>query len=351
MNIEDQNFETIHTRLLADIDNSLDKRQGSVAYDMTAPTAVELELAYAFMSTLLDRGFADTAAGADLDRRVAEQGLTRKPAIKATGSVVISGTDGFVVEAGTRVSTTHGVQFTTDEAVTIANGSATAPVTAFVGGSVGNVDANTITIIDSVLSGVTGVINPAVTSGGIDEESDAELLSRYLEKVSLPATSGNEYHYKQTAKEVPGVQDARAFPLWQGAGTVRVVITSSDGLTASPELVAGVTDHIENMRPIGADVTVSAANVLPVTVSANIQLDPAYHAEEVKAEITAKIHEYIGSLGLDAAYVRMSQIMRVIMTTDGVLNCSTLTLNGSAADAVLASDDAPVVAGVSIVAD
>jgi uncharacterized phage protein gp47/JayE len=351
VNIEDQNFDTIHARLLASVDDKLDKRQGSVVYDMTAPTAVELELAYAFMSTLLDRGFADTASGTDLDRRVAEQGLTRRPSVTAHGSVVVSGTDGFVVSAGTRVNTTHGVQFTTDADATISVGSVTVPVTAVLGGAAGNVNANTITIIDSVLSGVTGVTNPDVTSGGIDEESDAELLSRYLEKVSLPATSGNTYHYKQTAKEVPGVQDARVFPLWNGAGTVKVVITSNDGLTASAALVSAVVEHVEDMRPIGATVTVTAATVRNITVSAHLQLDPAYLADEVKAEITANIYEYIGSLGLDAGAVLYSQIMRVIMTTDGVLNCSALTLNGSAADVTLASDDAPVVAGVTLIAD
>ena len=78
MNIEDQNFDTIHARLLADVDSAFDKRQGSVVYDLTGPTAAELELVYALMATLLDRGFADTATGSDLDRRVAEQGLTGK---------------------------------------------------------------------------------------------------------------------------------------------------------------------------------------------------------------------------------------------------------------------------------
>ena len=41
MTLEDQTFDAIHARLLADVDDAFDKRQGSVVYDMTAPTAAE----------------------------------------------------------------------------------------------------------------------------------------------------------------------------------------------------------------------------------------------------------------------------------------------------------------------
>ncbi len=351
MNIEEQTFETIHARLLADIDDSFDKRQGSVVYDLTGPTASEMELAYALMATLIDRSFADTATGSDLDRRVAEQGLTRKPSVKATGSVVFTGTDGFTVDAGTILSTPHGVKFTTDEAATISSGTATATITAIVGGYDGNVDVGTVTTLDGVLTGITGVTNPTAISGGVDEEADAELLARYLEKVSLPATSGNAYHYRQTAKEVSGVSDAKVFPLWNGPGTVRVVITSDDGNAASTALVDAVAEHIEDMRPIGANVTVNAATVVPVTITATVKFDATYSIPDAQTEVTAKIAAYIGSLGLGSGAVRYASIMRDIMNVDGVLDCYNLKINGTVGDLALSEDAAPALAGVNIIAE
>ena len=348
MNLEDQSFDVIHSRILADVPDTFDKRQGSVVYDMTAPTAAEAELVYALMATLLDRGFADTAEGEDLERRVAEQGITRKPAVKATGAFTATGTNGFVVAAGTVVKTALGVRFVTDSSATIAGGSVSIPVTAETGGAAGNVDANTIVYIEGNLSGVTGVTNPAATTGGIDAENDQSLYDRYIEKVSLPATSGNAYHYIQTAKEVSGIQDARVFPLWSGPGTVRVVVAGNTGAAVPTTKVNEVAAHIEAMRPIGATVTVTAAAVVGITVVATVAFDPAYAVADVRAEIISKVTSYLGTLGLTSGAVLYSQVMKAIVSTEGVLDCSSLIINGSAANVTISDDAMPVVSGVTV---
>ena len=52
------------------------------------------------------------------------------------------------------------------------------------------------------LPGITAVQNITDFTGGYDAESDADLLERYIEKVSRPNVSGNKYHYIEWAKEV-----------------------------------------------------------------------------------------------------------------------------------------------------
>ena len=351
MTIENQTFDAIHARLLANVDDTFDKRQGSVVYDLTGPTAAEAELIYALMATLLDRGFADTATGSDLDRRVAEQGLTRKPAVKGMGNVVFSGTDGYTIAAGTVVSTALEVRFSTDVAASITGGSATVPVTALVGGSTGNVDIGAITTLDGVLAGITGVTNAVATSGGVDEESDLALFARYSDKVSKPATSGNANHYRQLALEVSGVTDAKVFPLFSGAGTVKISIMADNGQTASTALVNAVASHIEEMRPIGATVTVNAATITTVNVAVSVKFNEAYAIADVKAEITDRLSSYITGLGLGSGAVRYSAIMREISNVEGVDYCNTLKINGSAADLTLAADAAPVVGSVTVSAE
>lgn len=348
MTLEEQTFDAIHARLLADVDDSLDKRQGSVVYDLTAPTAAEAELMYAFLAILLDRAFADTAEGEDLDKRVLEQGLVRKAAVNAVGTVVVTGTDGFVVASGTILRTVTGIEFTTDADGAISGGTVTIPITAVVGGASGNVGAGGITLIDGNLTGITGVTNTEATTGGIDEEDDQSLFDRYIEKVSLPATSGNAYHYIQTAKEIAGVQDVRVFPLWNGPGTVRVVLASTDGLPVTTELSDEVAAHIEEIRPIGADVTVAPASVISVTVNATVQFDPLYLVSDVRAEIIANVTAYIAGLGLMAEAVRYSQVMKAVVSVEGVTDCSALTINAVSGDVVLAEDATPVISGVVV---
>ena len=54
------------------------------------------------------------------------------------------------------------------------------------------------------------------------------MRARFYEKVRLPATSGNAYHYQQWALEVSGVGAAKVFPLDNGPGTVGILVVDND---------------------------------------------------------------------------------------------------------------------------
>ena len=58
-----------------------------------------------------------------------------------------------------------------------------------------------------------------------------ELRKRFTEYVSHPITSGNKWQYISWAKSVDGVGDAKCLPLWNGAGTVKVIIVDSGKTT------------------------------------------------------------------------------------------------------------------------
>ena len=55
------NFELIMNRMLANVPDDLDKREGSVIWDALAPAALELETAYLFLDYVLNQSFADTS--------------------------------------------------------------------------------------------------------------------------------------------------------------------------------------------------------------------------------------------------------------------------------------------------
>lgn len=330
-------------RLLAAVPDNLDKREGSFIWDALAPAAMELAQLYVQLDLVLQWGFAQTTHGQFLDYRAAEHGLERKPAIKATGQVTISGAQGTVIPAGSIFSTGAGVQFTTTSEVTIdISGQVAAEIEAVDAGTVGNVPAGTITEIPVAIPGVTSVTNTNSTSGGTDVESDADLLTRLLERVRLPATSGNAAHYKQWALEVPGIGDAKVFSIWDGPGTVKVVVIDSNKQSANPTLVQDVIDHIEEMKPIGATVTVESASALNIDITSTVVLDEGAVLEDVKEAFESALVNYLAEIAFKQDYVSYARIGALLLDTPGVLDYSDLTVNEGTSNIVVGDTEVAI---------
>lgn len=218
----------LQTRMLSEISDEYDKSEGSFFADAVAPVAIELEKSYTAQTDAMASAFVDTSSGAYLDRKCAELGVNKKESTKATVQVEIVGAVGANIAQGTLVATEL-VTFATTQAATIgATGIASVAIECTQAGAIGNVPANTIRFFQISLESLSSVANSAVTIGGYDTESDDSLRQRYFEKANAPATSGNAAHYKQWAKEVAGVGDAKVIPVWNGPGTVKVVICDSD---------------------------------------------------------------------------------------------------------------------------
>lgn len=127
-------------------------------------------------------GFISTAEGVSLDYVIKNAGLIRKPAQKATGIVVFTGTGS--IPTGTLLSTESGIQF---ETISKGSVSENIPVRAVVAGVSGNVGSSMVTTVVNIgaLPNVTGVSNADPTTGGTNIESDTELRARYLQSFSL----------------------------------------------------------------------------------------------------------------------------------------------------------------------
>jgi uncharacterized phage protein gp47/JayE len=345
---EDQTFEAIIERLLSRVPNDIDKRQGSVVRDLLSPIAAELAQAYIEMDNVLNLGFADTTYGEFLDLRVAEQGLQRKPAVKSEGVLTFTGPDGQVIPKDTRVSTDSERYFLTKSSVTIAQGAATVGAIAEVGGRAGNVAYVTIKNVIGDLAGVVTVTNLQPFNGGLDEESDDDLLNRYKEKVSKPATSGNKFDYEKWAKEIIGVSDAKVYPLWNGPGTVRVVLVNSEKRTPSQTVIDDAREYIEEQRPVGATVTVDGVREVPIDVSATLTLTNGTDLNVVKAEITDNITAYFKRIGFVETVVRYTQIANAILDVNGVIDYTDLRVNGGTSNVALNDDEVPVIGAITL---
>lgn len=347
---ENQTFEVIRQRMLDTIHESIDKRQGSVTWDLLSPAAIELAQVYIALDQVLAFGFAsENTPSKYLDLRCAEIGITRKPAVKAIGQVTFTGTDGTVIPVGTRVSTDDvaPIYFVTTEEGMIIGGSVMVTAEAETAGSAGNVAANKITLVVGDLAGVASVTNPQAFDGGADEESDEALLQRYYDRVQKPITSGNANHYRQWALEVSGVGDAKVYPVWNGPGTVKVVLLNVEKTGAPQSIIDEVAAHIENVRPIGATVTVVGAMEVPIDVSATLTLAMGKTLIDAQIEFESLFIEYLKTLAFADPVVRYSKIASLLLDCPSVVDYSDLTMNGGT-DNVIVADGSVAVKGTVI---
>jgi len=354
--LTDQTYETILQRMLDTLPSDLDKSEGSFIWDALSPAAIELALAAIWAQEVLRRGFAGTTFGAYLDLRCEEHGITRRPAVKATGQVTFTGTPGTVIPAGTQVSTVGSeaapaIFFVTKSDATIgAGGTVTVDIEAVEAGASGNVAAGTITMLAQPVAGVTAVTNAAATSGGTDTEDDESLLARLLAKVRNPGTSGNKADYINWALEVSGVSGVQVIPLWNGPGTVKVVLLGTDKKPASADVVQAVQNYIaptsgtgEGKAPIGASVTVVAATPVNINVSATVVLTGTKTLEEVQAAFEKALDDYLASIAFASdPTVRYVKIGSLLLDMEGVQDYSNLLVNNGTANVVINLGEVPV---------
>lgn len=298
---------------------------------------------------------AATSAGSDLDTWVADFGLTRLPAVAASGTVTFSRfspATQALVPVGTLVRTGDGSQSfavvvqTTNAAwsaaqngytIGIGTAAVNVPVVATVAGSGGNVQAGTIGLIAAALPGVDTVTNAAPTAGGLDGESDAALRSRfsaYLASLFKATTAAVGYAVSSVQQ---GLQYTIRENVTQSGSSLPgcFVVTVDDGTGAPPaSLLTAVANAIEAVRPIGSTWTV----VPPAVTTANVSLtlltaSTAVHAT-VQAQVSAAIISFVNSLPVGAA-LPWSRIAQVAYgASPAVTNVLAAMLNGGTSDIV-----------------
>ena len=187
------------------------------------------------------------------------------------------------------------------------------------------------------IEGVVSVSNKDEFIGGSDMETDAELRERFFEIIRRPATSGNIYHYEQWSKEVDGINQAKVKPLWQGPGTVKVIVSNNNDCV-DDEVLQNCINHIEKVRPIGAEVTIITPSVLDIEVSANIEVKEGYNAEKIKIEICENINNYLLNCKNEVTYTKIASCVGKM---EGIEDYNSLLVNNSINNIVFNDEQIP----------
>lgn len=334
----DITYEKILGRMLERIPGDLDKREGSVIFDALAPAAVELQNAYIGLGWTLDQMFAGTAVRESLIRRCAEWGISPHPATKAA----LKGVFNMDIELGARFSL-ETLNYTAVERLD----AGVYRMECETAGTAGNKLLGKLVPI-GFIQGLTRAELTEVLEEGSDEEPTEALLERFLLKVQKPSTSGNRYDYYNWAVGCPGVGAAKVFPLADGPGTVKVVVANANRSAAGEELLRLVSDTIEELRPIGADVSVVSAAEKRIAVSAKVKLGNGVNLGMVQAAFAAAFMEFLQDHAFDIAYVSLARVGNLLLNVAGVEDFTELLLNGQAGNVALADEEIAVAGTVSL---
>ncbi len=356
MQLQLQNFTTLVSAAAAAVQGSarqlIDLSVGSTLRALLeASASVGLWMQWLIVQ-VLQMTRAATSAGPDLDSWMADFGLTRLPAVAATGAVTFARftpANPALVPLGTPVKTADAtlVFVVTGDAGNPAWNAAlngylipagqtgvAVPVVAAAAGASGNVQAGTVTLISAALSGVDTVTNPLAFTNGIDAETDPALRARfqnYINTRSLATPAAVGY-------AVSSVQQGLSWTIRENttAGAIPLpgnfVVTVDDGSGDPPAaLLAAVQVAIDAVRPVGSTFQVMP----PWVVAANISLTVTAaagtgQAQAVAAAATA-LTAAVNAGGMGVGFM-FGTIYQVVLNCPGIAAVAAVTLNGGTAD-------------------
>lgn len=360
---EEQSYESILERMLNRIPSDMDKREGSIIYDALAPEALEIARIYVQLDSILSLVFAKTTYGQYLDYLAESHGVERKLAEKALGKVNIVGTPDFYIQKPveiTLVINDSSLKFTVvDEnknpidLVIPSTGKCESYLLCNTAGTIGNISANSIEFYEFV-PGVDSISNSEAFEGGMEEETDTSLLQRLLEKVKNPPSSGNKNDYIRWAKEISGVDNVKVIPLWDGPGTVKLIIYDYKGFPLSSELINKVKDYIapedlskEGKAPLGAHVTVLTVKLKNLTVNIRgLVVQQGYTLMSVKEAIDKNVKSHLESIAPGDTVI-IKACGAVVMKTDGVMDFDSISINGTNSNITTSDEEKVVLDGVT----
>lgn len=338
-------YEEILQRCLDRVPSKFDKRQGSIIYDAIAPCAAELAQLYIKLYGIYEQVFIDSAVGEDLDKLVKQNGVTRKDATYAlrkgefnmvvpVGSRFSDGTNAYIVESNIEGTNNSRLRCETP-------------------GSAGNTYYGSLTMI-TFIDGLTKAELTDIIDLGDDIESDEDLRERFMISVTAPQYGGNISDYQNKVRALTGVGGCKVIPIWNGGGTVKLIITNSLGESPLESLINDVQEAVDpqpqqqglGIAPIGHKVTVIGAETRKLKFSVNLTLSQGTEANDIKDKVNETIDQYLSNLAKDwdkddHITVRISQLEIRLLSVSGVIDITDIKIDGTGANVELESEEIP----------
>lgn len=397
---EESTYDVILARMLDRVSSKLDKRESSLIWDTHSSTAIELQILYIELDTLITNSYGDTAAREFLTLLCKDRGITPEAATSAILQGVF--TPATIDVTGQRFNIGD-VNYMVTEMIT----PGTYKVMCETPGIIGNQYLGQMIPMEYIDGLETADLTELLIPGEDEEDTEA-LRERYFDSFNEQSFGGNHADYVNKVKSIDGVGNVKVTRIWNGdvepsemivsvavknwyesisstvpaavkpwldavynaakdkkltvGGTVLVTIVDSDDFgEASQTLIDSVQetlDPVQNagegygLAPIGHVVNVKSANPVGVTVTTTITFDEGYNWSNLGSTIRDAVDAYLLELRqkwADSSFtvVRVSQIESKILAVTGIADITNTKLNGSASNLTLGKFDIPITGGVS----
>ena len=321
---------------LDNLKNPLSKMEGTFNFDIAATFGITAEEVYKELEFWEKQTFIDTATEDEyIDKHALMFGVTRRSGTKAKGTVKVTGKTNSIIEENTIFLNRDGIKYKSLRREYLSpTGIAEIEIECLSEGKIGNVAIGEITTFEIQNSNIYSVINEKEIINGYDKEPNSVLVARAKEKATRPAHSGNIYDYEQWAKQVDGVGKVLVKPLWNGNGTVKVLIANYNSDIADTSLIEKVKERLEREdgRPIGANVTVESFRSKNINIQVQVILKVGFILtdidEEIKRLLKAIIKKDLATFkNNNKKYLSINRLEKSILDILGINDCF-VTING-----------------------
>lgn len=351
-----RNYDYWLDKMLDNVPDDIDQREGSIVFDALAPAAMAMTQQSLTMANIIRQSYIKTAQGEFLDYRAVEHGTARYAATQTEVKAKFLDSDGNAIN-----NVQIGDQFASIGETPIfytvqkINDDLTGELTADDPGTTANSYIGQILPVTSNDSlswaEVTEIVAPAR-----DAKTDDHLRDRLLRSDDWIAYGGNVTDYLAMLSKIKEVGAGQIYPVWNGPGTVKLVIVDNNLMPASSTLVSKVKSIIDpvdgegegyGLAPIDHQVTVVAPSILTINVASTVTIDSKQNGDTVKAKIKDAVENYFQLLRQSwntvdpktgrgySQTVYRSKILSQIMSVEGVINASVPVLNGTDGDIAL----------------
>lgn len=342
-----ENRIELRNKFLDKLKNQLSKMEGSFNFDIASANGVLLEELYQYLEHMKKQTFIDTATEEwAVDYHALLFGVKRRLGTKAKGQIKITGRANTSISLGTILLNRKGIKYRTLQDVLLnQDGIGITEIECLESGNIGNCGVGEITTFEISNADVYNVINEKEIIGGYEKEPNSSLIARAYEKITKPAHSGNIYDYIQWAKQVDGVGRVTVKPLWNGNGTVKVLVANYNDEVADLDLIQKVKERIEREdgKPVGANVTVVGFNNKNISIAATVILKQGYKLVDLQNKIIVAIKQVIknGKALFNKnlqEVLSINRIEKTVLELDGVLECF-IKVNDSIQNIIVSEDE------------
>lgn len=397
---EEYDFDTLTERMLSNVDDKFDKREGSVIYDAIAPAALELANMYAVLDMVMDEVFADSSSYYYLIKRAAERGIYPNEETNAECKLTVTPAD-TQISIDDRFALGE-LNYTVVSIIDASQG--LYKLMCETPGTIGNQQLGTLIPLETknALNDMQSAEITEILIPGEDEEDIEDFRERYFASFNQTAFGGNKADYKEKVNDIAGVGGCKVMRAWEGGyspsdmipdeavttwfanqsestlgkeiykwlqsvynaakqklltvgGTVKIIIITSefkapsDVLTESVQTAADPTVNAgegEGIAPIGHVVKIEGVQNHKIDIILNLVYKEGYSYTSLEENIKESIDAYFFELAKtwsenDNLIVRVSQIEARMLMIEGILDVESVKLNNTSENIILRYNEIP----------